>query len=244
MTDIDTILNSVAPDSVDPEPGVVDSDLARGRAALATARRRRVLRRGTAGVAVLATAAVAVVVATNSTNSSSTSPTGHAAATPPAKVAVAPRHHTPGLGTRGHHAPATGAHIQLVDYTGAQLPGFKVTEIPQGWHLSTSNSVALLITPDDGSAGNNPDVFAGKLAVLVQSDDQHGLGPGTPETVNGRPARYQPDAGGGTAMLTFTTADGHGVNVQVPASLRWSPEQVTAFAAGVTVVGPLGHTHG
>ena len=213
MTDIDTILNAVAPDSVRPEPGVVDSDLARGRAALATARRRRVRRGATAGVAALALAAVVVVVVTNS---SSTSPAG----------------------------PHIGPHIQLVDYTGAQLPGFKVTEIPQGWHLSTSNSVALLITPDDGSAGDDPDVFVGKLAVLVRSDDQHGLGPGTAETVNGQPARYQPDSGGGVAMLTFTTADGHGVNVQVPASLRWTPDQVTAFAAGVTVVGRLGHTHG
>ncbi len=119
-----------------------------------------------------------------------------------------------------------------------------MTGIPQGWHLSTSNSVALLIAPDGGSAGDDPDVFVGKLAVLVRSDDEHGLGRGTPETVNGRPARYQPDAGGGVAMLTFTTADGHGVNVQVPASLGWSAHQVTAFAAGVTVIGPLGHTHG
>jgi hypothetical protein len=241
MADIDTILNSVAPDSVRPEPGVVDTDLARGRAALVTARRRRVMRGGTAGVAALAAAAVVVVVATSS---SSTSPAGHATATPHVQVTIASRHHAPDLATRGHHARATGPHIQLVDYTGAQLPGFKVTEIPQGWHLSTSNSVALLITPDDGSAGDDPDVFAGKLAVLVKSDDQHGLGPGTLKTVDGRPARYQPDSGGGVAMLTFTTADGHGVNVQVPASLRWTPDQVTAFAAGVTVIGPLGHTHG
>jgi hypothetical protein len=241
MTDIDTLLNSVAPDSVRPEPGVVDSDLARGRAALATARRRRARRGGAAGVAVLA---VAVVVAVIATSSNSTSPAGHATAAPHAKVTIASRHHAPGLATRGHHAQATGPHIQLVDYTGAQLPGFKVTEIPQGWHLSTSSSVALLIAPDDGSAGDDPDVFVGKLAVLVQSNDQHGLGQGTPETVNDQPARYQPDSGGGVAMLTFTTADGHGVNVQVPASLRWTPDQVTAFAAGVTVVGPLGHTHG
>lgn len=240
MTDIDTLLNTVAPDPVRPEPGVVDSDVARGRAALATARGRRVRRVGTAGVAGLALAA-AVVFATSS---SSTSPAGHAAPPPHIQVTIASRHHAPGLGTRGHHARATGPQIQLVDYTGAQLPGFKVTGIPQGWHLSTSNSVALLITPDDGSAGVDPNVFVGKLAVLVKSDDQHGLGPGTLETVNGRPARYQPDSGGGVAMLTFTTADGHGVTVQVPASLRWSPAQVTAFAAGVTVVGPLGHTHG
>jgi hypothetical protein len=241
MTDIDTILNSVAPDSVCPEPGVVDSDLARGRAALATAHRRRVLRAGTAGVAALALAAVVVVVATSS---SSTSPAGHATAASHAKVTIASRHHAPDLATRGHQAQPTGPHIQLVDYTGAQLPGFKVTEIPQGWHLSTSNSVALLITPDDGSAGDDPDVFAGKLAVLVRSDDQRGLGPGTPETVDRQPARYQSDSGGGVAMLTFTTADGQGVNVQVPTSLGWTPDQVTAFAAGVTVVGPLGHTHG
>ncbi len=210
MTDIDTILNAVAPDSVRPEPGVVDSDLARGRAALATARRRRVRRGATAGVAALR----------------------------------ARRRRRGGRDQFQLDVLGRPADIQLVDYTGAQLPGFKVTEIPQGWHLSTSNSVALLITPDDGSAGDDPDVFVGKLAVLVRSDDQHGLGPGTAETVNGQPARYQPDSGGGVAMLTFTTADGHGVNVQVPASLRWTPDQVTAFAAGVTVVGRLGHTHG
>ncbi len=240
MTDIDTVLNSVAPDSVRPEPGVVDSDLARGRAALATARRRRVVRGATAGVAALALASVVVVA----TNSSSTPPPGHATETPHARAAIASRQPAPHLAIPGQHAQETGPHIQLVDYTGAQLPGFKVTEIPQGWHLSTSNSVALLITPDDGSAGDDPDVFVGKLAVLVQSDDQHGLGPGTPEMVNGQPARYQSDSGGGVAMLTFTTSDGRGVTLQVPASLHWTPDQVTAFAAGVTVVGPLGHTRG
>ena len=238
MTDIDTLLNSVAPDPVRPEPGVVDSDLARGRAALATARRRRVRRGATAGWPRSRSPPRRVA-----TSSSSPSPAGHATAPrmPGSRSRASPR---PGPRRPRPPRPATGPQIQLVDYTGAQLPGFKVTEIPQGWHLSTSNSVALLITPDDGSAGDDPDVFVGKLAVLVQSDDQHGLGPGTPETVNGRPARYQPDSGGGVAMLTFTTADGHGVNVQVPASLRWTPAQVTAFAAGVTVVGPLGHTHG
>lgn len=143
------------------------------------------------------------------------------------------------------HAPAPGGsrpgQIRLVDYSGAQLPGFTVSEVPQGWQLSTSTPYALLITPD-GSTNNDPDVFSGKLAVLTSSVDQHGLGGGDSVTVNGQPGKVSEQDG--TLMLTYNTANGFGVNIQAPDALGWDDAQIVAFAEGVKVTANAVHSHG
>jgi hypothetical protein len=66
MTDIDTLLKSVAPDAARPDPEVVAADLARGRAALVRVRRRRMLRVPVGGVSLAAAAAAAVVLVVTS----------------------------------------------------------------------------------------------------------------------------------------------------------------------------------
>jgi hypothetical protein len=224
---IDTILKSAAPEAVPPSPELVDADLARGRAVLAVVRRRRRLRRGALGSVTLAAAAAAVIVATSG-NSHSLSPTG-------ATTGGSVQANVPGT---GHKATL---HTRLVDYTGAQLPGFTVNEVPQGWQLSTSTSTALLITPD-ASSNNQPDDFVGKLAVLTSSTDQHGLGSGDAVTVNGQPGRVSEQSG--YLILNYNAPNGFGINIQAPDSLGWDDAQIVAFAEGVTVTANAVHTHG
>jgi hypothetical protein len=119
-----------------------------------------------------------------------------------------------------------------------------VSQIPQGWQLSTSTSTALLITPN-GSFNDDPDDFENKLAVLPQSEDEHGLGPGDPVTVNGQAGHVDHHAGGpGLLLLRYTTPDGHAVDVQAPPSLDWTDDQIVAFAEGVQVTADVGTTHG
>jgi hypothetical protein len=227
MTSIDTILSSVAPAEVRPDPAVVDADLARGRAALTAVRRRRAFRRVSLGVSAAAVVAgVVAVIAIGTGSTGSSRPSGA-----DAQVAA------PGNSR-------TAAQIRLVDYTGSQLPGFTVRQVPDGWHLSTSTSTALLITPDDGSLNNDPDDFEGKLAVLIQSSDEPGLGPGDAVTVNGQPGRLDSQAGGGVLLLRFDTPDGHVVDVQAPLSLHWASAQIVTFAEGVTVTQNVGVSHG
>jgi hypothetical protein len=120
-----------------------------------------------------------------------------------------------------------------------------VSEIPQGWHLSTSTSSALCITPDDGSVDNDPDDFEGKLCVLPQSVDELGLGPGDPVTVNGEPGHVDAvDGPAGALQLRYITTDRHTVDVQSPPALHWTDAQIVAFAQGVHVTGHIGVTHG
>jgi hypothetical protein len=210
---IETILKNVAPEALPPDPGVVDADLARGRAALTVVSRRRTHRR-LAGSGVLVAAAAAVVVLAGSGGSRPLGPS-----TPTAKT----------------------GQIKLVDYSGAQLPGFTVSQVPQGWQLSTSSPYALLITPD-GSTNKDPADFAGKLAVLTSSTDQQGLGNGDAVTVNGQAGRVSEQPG--YLILNYTAPNGFGVNIQAPDALGWNDAQIVAFAEGVKVTSNAIHSHG
>jgi hypothetical protein len=123
----------------------------------------------------------------------------------------------------------------------ARVAGFTVDQVPAGWHLSTSTSYALLITPD-GSTDNDPDAFLGKLAVLTSSTDQHGLGPGDPVTVDGRPGRAH--TSDGVLILSYNAPGGFGIDIQAPSTLGWGAAQIVAFAEGVHVTANAVHSHG
>lgn len=208
---IETILKDVAPKAERPGSEVVDADLARGRAALAVALRRRTRLR-LAGGGTLAAIAVAAVAVANSGGSRRLAP-----------------------------ASTKTGQIRLVDYSGAQLPGFTVSEVPQGWRLSTSTATALLITPE-GSTNHQPYDFEGKLAVLTSSTDQQGLGSGDAVVVNGQPGRVSEQTG--YLTLNYNTVNGFGVNIQAPDALGWSDAQIVAFAEGVKVTANAVHSHG
>jgi hypothetical protein len=235
MSSIDLILKTAAPEAVRPDPSVVDADLARGRAALANARRRGIYQRVSVGTVTVAAAGVAALVLSTSGTTRIPSRTA-----PPAN-GIAQVKSTPTTGANTPVKTASQPRIELVAYTGAQLPGFTVAQIPQGWQLSTSTSTALLITPD-GSTNSDPDVFEGKLAVLTSSVDQHGLGSGDPVTVNGQPGRVSEQSG--VLMLTYNSPNGFGVVVQAPDTLHWSDTQIVEFAQGVAVTANAVHTHG
>jgi hypothetical protein len=129
-----------------------------------------------------------------------------------------------------------------VAYTGKQLAGFTVDAVPAGWHLSTSTQFALLIDPA-GDKDNDPDTFVGKLAVLTQSSDVHGLPKGTAVTVNGQPGSVT-DQGKYGLSLTYNDPSGFGVVIQAPAQLNWTDAQLVTFAEGVHVTGNAVHSHG
>jgi hypothetical protein len=126
-------------------------------------------------------------------------------------------------------------------YRDPELPGFTVSEIPEGWHLSTVGSTALLITRD-GSTNDDPHFFVGKLAVLTASLDQEGLGSGDAVTVNGQPGRVARHPG--LLVLKYDRANGFGVVVQAPTSLGWNNSQIVDFAEGVTVTANALQGHG
>jgi len=123
--------------------------------------------------------------------------------------------------------------VRLIAYTGKQLAGFTVDRVPEGWHLSGSTQYALTINPQD-DPNNNPDVFEGKLTVLLQSQDASGLPAGQAVSVNGQPGVVTDDGG---QALTYNDGKGHTVVVQAPDRLAWSSAQLVSFAEGVHVTG-------
>ncbi|HEY3775239.1 MAG TPA: hypothetical protein VGL69_19695 [Solirubrobacteraceae bacterium] len=238
MSDINALLKAVAPGAEPPSPEVVEDDLARGRAALVAAHRRGRVRRGALGAVSLVVVAAVAVLLVHPARGGHATPTGQGHAGGGARVAGAS-----GGGGAGGGGAGGGGHprIQLVDYTGAQLAGFTVDQVPAGWQLSTSTSFALLITPD-GSTNQDPDDFQGKLSVLTSSTDEHGLGPGDPVTVNGQPGRVH--TSGGVLILSYNAPNGFGIDIQAPSTLGWGAPQIVAFAEGVHVTANAVHSHG
>jgi hypothetical protein len=226
MTDITDLFAAVAPAAQEPSPETVDADVARGHRALVRVHRRRLVRRSL--VTTLSLAAVAVGVTTTMQHNGSDT-TRHGAG-----VDAAPATHLATPASKRPVVPAARA-VRLVAYTGSQLAGFTVDRVPDGWHLSTSTQLALNINRH-GDTNNDPDVFEGKLTVLLQSQDAHGLPHGTPVTVAGEPGVVT-DQGRYGESLTYNDTSGHTVVVQAPATLAWSDSQIVRFAEGVHVTG-------
>jgi hypothetical protein len=233
MSDITELFNSVAPDGGAPSPQTVEADLSRGHLALARAHRQRTIRRSMLAGGSLVVAA-GVVVAGVQLSGSSTPKSNIATKTP----TVSQQH----PGAKQHQHPSVKPSIKLVAYNGKQLEGFNVDQVPAGWQLSTSTQYALLITKD-GSTDNDPNAFEGKLAVLTSSVDEHGLGKGDDVTVNGQPGVVS-DQGKYGLMLRYNAANGFGIDIQAPAELNWTDDQIVAFAEGVHVTGNAVHSRG
>lgn len=215
MSDITELFQAIGPDGTgDPAAATVDGDLTRGRVALVRAHRRAVVRRSMVATGSLVVAAAVAVTATQLGGSSNAPTTAnHAGST---KI------------VQHHHANA----VQLVDWTGKQLNGFNVDEVPAGWHLSGSTQYALTINSADDS-NTDPNVFEGKLTVLLASvDEQSFPANGQHVTVDGQPGVVW---NGGEWMLGYTDAAGHRVVIQAPDALHWTADQLVSFAEGVHV---------
>jgi hypothetical protein len=225
MTDITDLFAAIAPAAEEPSPETVEADIARGHRALVRARRRRLVSRSLATTMSLAVVAVGVTA----TKHHGTDATRHGVAAAKSPVTHAATH-----AAKRPVVPAIHA-VRLVAYTGSQLAGFTVDRVPAGWHLSTSTQYALNINRQSDT-NNNPDVFEGKLTVLLQSQDAHGLPGGTAVTVDGEPGVVT-DQGRYGESLTYTDTSGHTVVVQAPKDLAWSDSQIVQFAEGVRVTG-------
>jgi hypothetical protein len=231
MTDIDNLFNDLAQAAaLPPSAETVDADLARGRSALARVHRQRTIRRSMIASGTLAAGVAAVLVATQLGGSGTKQ---HNVTLPNLNRSTAP------APAKAHHKPSA---IKLVAYNGKQLHGFTVDKVPTGWHLSTSTQYALLIDPK-GDTDNDPDAFVGKLAVLTSSSDEHGLGKGDKVTVNGQPGVVS-DQGKYGIMLRYNDPQGFGVDIQAPAELHWTDQQVVDFAQGVHVTSDAVHSRG
>jgi hypothetical protein len=193
-----------------PTPDQIDADLTRGRSAL---RRRRVVQG-----AVGSTFAVAAVAA------------AFAFATGGASV--------PGSNTPQAVAPITASKnpsIALVAYKGEQPKGFILDKVPDGWEVQGVDAGVLTLAPI-GAADQEMHSFIGKVAVMLQSADDHNVPKGEKVTVGkdeGVLGKSEDQKDGWT--LFVDRKSGPRLQVQVWDGLGWTGEQVVEFAAGITV---------
>lgn len=233
MNDLMSRLSALHHESPAPDEATVTADVRRGRRAV---RRHRAVRGITGGAVALAVAGTAVAV--------------HGSGGPTMPEASGPD-------TTISSGGSNGTAIHLVDYAGPQKPGFTVRTVPEGFVLQGVRPTVLDITrPGDASSLYS---FAGKVVVMLQSQDATFERVGTKVSVNGRPGYIHGDPGGddaadgstrpgedvGTATtLEFLDGSGHDVLVQAWDDLGLTDQQLVQLAEGITVtsqaVAPVG----
>jgi hypothetical protein len=70
------------------------------------------------------------------------------------------------------NAPGTSsAATQLVAYTGAQPKGYTIDKVPNGWEIQSDDRYSLILAPKE-ALDQDPNSFAGKIGIMLQSKDQ------------------------------------------------------------------------
>jgi hypothetical protein len=217
MTELTDRLESLrATGDEPPAEATVAADLSRGRAAL---RRRRMRVGGALSVAALAIAGTTVYLSA------------------PGPVA---KHHPPEAGA------SAGVKIQLVKYSGAEPPGFKIASVPQGFSLQEQASDGFKFVLAPPGADKIADSFAGKLVVTAEAASDLGNWQSFGKrsvTVNGSKGRIS-DNGGPATQLWFSVGHGVVVDVQAWDSIGLTDQQLIDFADGVTTTPALQLSHG
>jgi hypothetical protein len=160
MSDLRHHFEKIAGPVPSTTPAQVEADVTRGRRAL---RRRRTVQSLAGSAFGVAALVAAVAVATSG---------GAGVPSSPGTVAQAPSEGRP-------------VAVQLVAYKGEQPKGFTVDKVPSGWFIQGDNTYSLVLAPAkaknpgpdvDPSADPlyNPDSFADKIVVMLESKDQSG----------------------------------------------------------------------
>src|SRR4051812_27236870 len=163
MTDLNSLLNTVAGEAREATHSDLAADVNRGRSAL----RRRRFTLATNGA--LALAVVGGLVVAGTSGAFDNSPRNDVSAVQPTAPAAAA-------------STDISKAIAFVAYTGEQPEGFRVATVPDGWTIQGVTEYALLIAPPSG-VDSSLDSFVGKLVVMLESQDAKGPFEGTPVSV-------------------------------------------------------------
>lgn len=216
MINLQDGLAQIAGPGAEPTREQVAADLARGQRAL---RRRRTVQ--AAAGSAFTVAAIAAAFAFTAGPSASTT-------TPEAKAPIA------GTVTADTTTPA----FALIAYKGKQPDAFTVAQVPAGYVVQGVTESSLTVGRE-GMADKNPNSFVGKVAVMLQSVDENGKIPGTPErvTVGDREGLFvkRPGTEGDGVTLFIEQPSGMNLEIQVWDGVGWTRDQIVAFAEGVTV---------
>lgn len=132
-------------------------------------------------------------------------------------------------------APPRAVAANLVAYEGKQPQGFTIDKVPAGWEIQGGSTGNLTIAPT-GAADKNPDSFAGKIAIMLQSQDDKSTPTGTELTVGGKPGVLNEAEGTeGGKNLWVKQPDGVWLLVQIWDARGWTQQDIVEFADGIHV---------
>jgi hypothetical protein len=130
---------------------------------------------------------------------------------------------------------STVVAAKLVAYQGKQPQGFTIDKVPAGWEIQGGGAGNLTIAPTD-APDRNPDVFEGKIAIMLQSNDDKSTPRGTELKVGGKPAVINPGLGTDHGQnLWVKQPDGVWMLVQIWDARGWSRPDMVEFADGIHV---------
>jgi hypothetical protein len=237
MIELRNRLEQIAGPVTRPSASQAEADLARGRRAL----RRRRAGQLAAGSAFAVTALAAAIALGN--DYSGSSPATQVAAPPPSVT----------------DSTTTGVAPRLVAYNGNQPKGFTIDKVPEGWEIQGVDRSSLTLAPK-GMADRDFHHFVGKIAVMLQSWDEHSVPAGIPVQVGDKPGVLVVDKGGSgprtlpTANASAIAHDGatlwvklpSGVHLQVQVweGLGFSQDAIVELAAGIHVQPDAVRGHG
>ncbi|MEI7056099.1 hypothetical protein WBG06_09820 [Nocardioides sp. CCNWLW239] len=142
-------------------------------------------------------------------------------------------------GNEGAPTVQAADNVRLVDYDGAQMPGYTVAKVPEGFVLQGSDQYVLAVArPDDTSSISD---FQDKIVVTLESPSSPAEG-ATDTTVNGQPATIVTNSEG-TTTLKYAYRD-LTVVIQVWESIHLTDEQLVEFAEGIEVTADAKPSHG
>jgi hypothetical protein len=143
--------------------------------------------------------------------------------------------------------PTTGSdtRLELAAYTGDQPAGFKVSTVPDGWQVVSSDQSSFVVAPPgaDTSAPGAGEAVSVKDKITVSLQALSSFPEKSPTRavdINGKAGQLgHPletlDKLSDTRWLVFPGDTGSNVQVQVPASGELNDDQIVAFAEGITV---------
>lgn len=138
------------------------------------------------------------------------------------------------------HGSGEPTTVRLVDYTGAQQPGFTVRTVPAGYVLQgASRGVLAIAAPGDHTSIYS---FVHKLVITVEAAAEYPPPRGAAVVVQGHAGAIRSSVDG---VTTLEWVDGpHLVQVQEWNDIGLTREQLIAFADGVTVTTAAMDSHG
>ncbi|NMO56699.1 hypothetical protein HH310_36690 [Actinoplanes sp. TBRC 11911] len=130
----------------------------------------------------------------------------------------------------------TIASAHLVAYQGEQPKGFTIDKVPASWVVQGVDAGVLTIAPVD-AADKNPNVFLGKIAIMLQSVDDHSTPTGKALTVASKPGVISEAEGTGYGKnLWVKQPNGIWMQVQVWDARGWTEADLVEFAGGIHVL--------